>query len=191
MAVPGRILYALGHNLQNEEEDERNIKDQLTGSKLKTKQSLYDFLFSFDYVSARFAITYTGKAIVKLSPGEKGILLLAFYLLIDDNPNPVIVDQPEENIGNLGISKRLVDFIKLARANRQIIMVTHSANLAVVCDPDQIIHCHMDKVHGNKVTYSPGSIEYDRIKEMSIEILEGTKSSFDNRKEVWELLPPQ
>lgn len=147
------------------------------------------YLYGFEYVNARSSITYTGKLVSKLSPGEKGILLLAFYLLIDDSANPIILDQPEENVGNLTIAKRLVDFIPLAKQKRQVFIVTHSATLAIVCDADQIVHCEMDKVGNNRVSYSSGSIEFDQIKKCSIDILEGTKSSFDSRKDVWDLLP--
>lgn len=189
LALPDAVLHALQHNLQNDPPEKRKVKDQLVGDKLESKQKLYDFLFSFKYVTGRFSITYTGKPITKLSPGEKGILLLAFYLLMDDNPNPMIVDQPEENIGNLTIARRLVDFIKLARQKRQVIIVTHSATLAIVCDADQIIHCAMDKVHGNAIVYTSGSIEYDEVKRSSIDILEGTQTSFDSRKHVWDMLP--
>jgi len=189
LAFPEQILYAFSNNLQNDPPEPRNVKDQLIGDKSRTKCELYDLLYSFSYVTARFSITYTSKPISRLSPGEKGILLLAFYLLIDDNPNPVVVDQPEENVGNFSIAKLLVDFIKVARTRRQIIMVTHNANLAIVCDADQIIHCEMDKVNKNALIYSSGGIEYDAIKGQSINILEGTKESFDSRRNVWALLP--
>ena len=188
--LPDRIVRALNHNLESDPEgnDEKyatKLEDQLR--KGKTKLKLYNYLYCFDYLDPRFSITYNDKPITKLSPGEKGILLLAFYLLIDDSPLPIIIDQPEENIGNKTIYDRLVRFIKEAKQRRQIIIVTHNANLAIVCDADQILYSSMDKANQNSLSYISGSIEYDPIKGKSIDILEGTKEAFDNRRTKWEI----
>ena len=188
--LPDRVVRALNHNLEsdpegNEEKYATKLEDQLR--KGKTKLELYNYLYCFDYLDPRFSITYNDKPITKLSPGEKGILLLAFYLLIDDSPLPIIIDQPEENIGNKTIYDRLVRFIKEAKQRRQIIIVTHNANLAIVCDADQILYSSMDKANQNSLSYISGSIEYDPIKGKSIDILEGTKEAFDNRKTKWEI----
>lgn len=190
LKFPGNMIKALNHNLSSDPEvkDSKyrtNLKDQLKGKKEKVE--LYNYLFSFKYLDAKFTIAYDNKPITKLSPGEKGILLLAFYLLIDDSKLPIIIDQPEENIGNKTIFERLVKFINIAKKSRQIIIVTHNANLAIVCDADQILHSHMDKSLKNKLTYLSGSIEFDPIKGYTIDILEGTKDAFDNRRIKYEI----
>ena len=64
---------------------------------------------------------------------------------------------------------------------RQIIMVTHNPNLAVVCDADQIIQMKIDKLHGNEVTYESGAIENPKINKIIVDILEGTYPAFHNR----------
>jgi predicted ATPase len=54
----------------------------------------------------------------------------------------------------------LVACLREARSRRQVIIVTHNPNLAVVCDADQIIHSQIDKQNNrNKVTYTSGSME--------------------------------
>ena len=110
--------------------------------------------------------------------GEKGLLLLIFYLLIDKEECPLIIDQPEENLDNDTITKILVPCINEARARRQIIMATHNPNLAVVCDAEQIIYCEIDKANKNKVTYESGSLENENINRKVTDILEGTMKAF-------------
>lgn len=60
-------------------------------------------------------------------------------------------------------------------------MVTHSPNIAVVCDAEQIIHAHIDRSAGNKVIYTMGSIELPTINRYLVDVLEGTRPAFDNR----------
>ena len=73
------------------------------------------------------------------------------------------------------------DSIKDAKGKRQIFVVTHNPNLAVVCDADQIICVSLDKDDGNSITYQCGSIENPEINEEIVKILEGTRPAFDNR----------
>lgn len=144
-------------------------------------QSFYDYLFSLDYLSPRYSLKWSGRSIDELSPGERGTLLLVFYLLIDNNDIPLIIDQPEENLDNQTVYDILVPCIKEAKARRQIVIVTHNPNLAVVCDADQIIYSSIDKQDCNKVDYETGSIENPEINKHIVDILEGTMPAFDNR----------
>lgn len=94
-------------------------------------------------------MTFEKQEIGQLSPGERGLLLLIFYLLVDKEDMPIIIDQPEENLDNQTIFKVLVKCIKAAKERRQVIMVTHNPNLAVVCDAEQIIHASHNKLEGS------------------------------------------
>ena len=49
----------------------------------KKMEDLYDFLFGLRYLEPRYALKLGDKDISQLSPGEKGALLLVFYLLLD------------------------------------------------------------------------------------------------------------
>ena len=130
----------------------------------------------------RYALKLDEKDISQLSSGEKGALLLVFYLLLDPEQIPIIIDQPEQNLDNESVVKLLVDCIRQARARRQVIIVTHNPNLAVVCDADQVICCRLDKAHGNRVTYDCGAIEDGPINKTAVDVLEGTYPAFDNRR---------
>jgi ABC-type cobalamin/Fe3+-siderophores transport system ATPase subunit len=109
------------------------------------------------------------------------LLLLVFYLLVDKDDIPLVIDQPEENLNNQTIFKILVACIKRAKRTRQVIMVIHNPNLAVVCDAEQIIYASCDK-DNNVLSYETGAIEAPNIKARVVEILEGTQPAFDNRK---------
>lgn len=148
---------------------------------------LLDYLFGMDYLKPRYSLMYAGQEIGQLSPGERGLLLLVFYLLVDKDDVPIIVDQPEENLDNQTIYKVLVKCIKRAKGRRQVIMVTHNPNLAVVCDAEQIIYASCDK-ELSRFEYEAGAIESSKIKDRVVQILEGTEPAFKNRQSKYRLL---
>lgn len=173
-----------------DEEGEENIsyfENQLLNGK-KNKKPFYDFLFHLKYLDVRYNITFNGKNLNdnEFSPGEMGTLLLIFYLLVDKSELPLVIDQPEENLDNESVVKLLVPYIKKAKEKRQIILVTHNPNLAVVCDAEQIIRAFMNKKN-NKIRYISGSMESEELNTNVVNILEGTLPAFDNRRQkYWE-----
>ena len=122
-----------------------------------------------------------------LSPGERGTLLLVFYLLIDKGDMPLLIDQPEGNLDNHTVAKVLVDCIREARKKRQVFIVTHNPNLAVVCDADQIVYANMDKANGNAITYTSGALENPDISKHVTDVLEGTRWAFGVRDEKYKV----
>lgn len=153
-----------------------------------TKEQIYSFLFNLNYLSPIYALKLGDKEIDKLSPGEKGALLLMFYLLVDLDDRPLIIDQPEENLDNQSVFELLVPCIKEAKNRRQIFIVTHNPNLAVVCDAEQIIYSSIDKKNGNRVNYLTGAIENIEVNNKIVDILEGTWPAFDNRTNKYIML---
>jgi len=149
-------------------------------------QEIFDYLFGMPYLVPRYSLTYDDQEISQLSPGERGLLLLVFYLLVDKDDIPIVIDQPEENLDNQTIYKVLVKCIKAAKQRRQVIMVTHNPNLAVVCDAEQIICATCDKATST-FDYISGGIEAPEIKACVIQILEGTEPAFKNRKQKYGL----
>ena len=122
-----------------------------------------------------------------LSPGERGTLLLVFYLLIDKGDMPLVIDQPEGNLDNQTVAKILVDCIREARKRRQVFIVTHNPNLAVVCDADQVVYANMDKANGNAITYTSGALESPQMSKHVTDVLEGTRWAFDVRGEKYKV----
>ena len=165
--------------------EKRFIIDQLRNENQLT--NFYNFLFSFKYLRPIYDLKLGETELFLLSPGEKGAVLLIFYLLLDKDDIPLILDQPEENIDNQSIAEILVPFIKEAKKRRQIIIVTHNPNLAVVCDSEQIIYSKIDKTHKYKVTYETGSIENTKINSRVVDVLEGTLPAFNIRDDKYEI----
>ncbi len=146
-----------------------------------SSNELFDYLFGLTYLEPRYDLRLDGKPIESLSPGEKGAVLLMFYLLVDSRTYPLIIDQPEENLDNQSVYQLLVQCIRAAKSRRQILMVTHNPNLAVVCDAEQIIWAEIDKADNFRVSYTTGAIENPSINQALVNILEGTAPAFQNR----------
>jgi len=111
------------------------------------------------------------------------LILLLFYLLVDKSDTPLLIDQPEENLDNDAVRRLLVPALKKARTRRQIIIVTHNANLAVVGDADQIVAC---KQENNTFIIQSGSLAGHETGETTINVLEGSRRAFQNRREKYE-----
>lgn len=165
--------------LKRDGDANREIHDQLVQG--ESVQALYDFIFSLRYLSPIYRLTWDGKGLEQLSPGERGNLLLIFYLLVDRDDIPLVIDQPEENLDNQTVVRTLVPCIKDAKRRRQIVMVTHNPNLAVVCDAEQVIYAEIHKDRGNEVKYMGGAIEDPIINQKILDVLEGTRPAFDKR----------
>ncbi|WP_343236085.1 TrlF family AAA-like ATPase [Xanthomonas citri] len=142
---------------------------------------VYDLIFGLNFLEPRYSLLFQDTQIEQLSPGQRGALLLIFYLLVDNGKNPIILDQPEENLDNETVFRLLVPVLSEAKKQRQIIMVTHNPNLAVVCDAEQIIHAKFDRALDSTISYESGAIENTRLNEVVVTILEGTKPAFENR----------
>jgi ABC-type lipoprotein export system ATPase subunit len=146
-------------------------------------EELYDLVFGLSYLEPYYHLASEGVAIDRLSPGQKGTLLLMFYLLVDPSRRPLLLDQPDENLDNGTIKDLLVPAIKEARERRQVIVVTHNPNVAVVADADQVITASFD---GTRFTYMSGSIEDPPTNAEVVDVLEGTWPAFENRERKYQ-----
>lgn len=149
-------------------------------------QDVATWLYSTDHITMRYGITYDGVAIEHLSPGTRGIVLLLLYLVIDQkDPRPLIIDQPEENLDPKSVFDELVPHFRAARKRRQVIIVTHNANLVVNTDADQVIVASSTPNAGGglpNVSYLCGSLEAPEIRGQVCEILEGGEKAFIERE---------
>jgi ABC-type lipoprotein export system ATPase subunit len=170
----------LEKNKQNLSSNPIKISNQLR--KDKEQKELLDFIFSLEYVKPRYILELGGKELLQLSPGERGILLLIFYLLVDKDDCPLIIDQPEDNLDNQSVYQIVAPCIREARIKRQVFIITHNPNLAVVCDAEQVIAASIDKLNKEEVNYISGSIENPMINQKIIDILEGTQPAFKKRE---------
>jgi energy-coupling factor transporter ATP-binding protein EcfA2 len=110
---------------------------------------------------------------------------LLLYVAVDrDDDRPLIIDQPEENLDPKSIYQDLVGRFRSAKARRQIIIITHNANLVVNTDADQVIvaKCGPHRP-GNlpELSYLSGGLENPEIRKEVCEILEGGEQAFRER----------
>lgn len=146
------------------------------------KVDFYNYIGSLSFLHPEYDLRLNNKGLTQLSPGEKGGLLLVFYLVLDKDNKPLIIDQPEDNLDNQSVAEILVPYIKRAKKLRQIIMVTHNPNLAIVSDAEQIIYMDIDKESDYEVSYDSGGIEDATMNNHIVDILEGRMKAFDNRR---------
>jgi len=164
------------------------VTDQLR--KGETPVSVYDYLYSLSFLTPRYTLRYVGHEIHQLPPGERGLLLLVFYLLIDKDDMPLVIDQPEENLDPKSVFDDLVPHFREARKRRQIIIVTHNANLVVNTDADQVIVASSQPAQPGKlpdISYESGSLENPDIRNKVCEILEGGERAFLERERRYRL----
>lgn len=143
------------------------------------------WLYSTDHIEILYGIEYDNIDIRKLSPGTRGIVLLLLYLALDDaDDRPLIIDQPEENLDPKSVHDELVELFIAAKAKRQVIMVTHNANLVVNTDADQIIVADSGPHARGElpaITYKSGGLESAEIRQDVCDILEGGQEAFMER----------
>ncbi|MBK5950298.1 TrlF family AAA-like ATPase [Rhodobium orientis] len=148
-------------------------------------KQLAHWLFGTDHITVRYEIAYDGVDIRKLSPGTRGIVLLLLYLALDDSDDrPLIIDQPEENLDPKSVFDELVALFIAAKAKRQVIMVTHNANLVINTDADQIIVAAAGPHPSGglpPITYLSGGLESAEIRKSVCDILEGGEAAFRER----------
>lgn len=157
--------------------EQRNYRDWL--------KRFAKWLYSADHISLQYSIDYDGVDIRKLSPGTRGIVLLLLYLALDEaDDRPLIIDQPEENLDPKSIYDELIPLFRAAKAKRQVVLVTHNANLVVNTDADQVIvaqvgtHAPGQLPH---ITYTSGGLEDAKIRRLVCDILEGGDEAFRER----------
>ncbi len=143
------------------------------------------WLYGTDHISVSYGVQYEEVDIEQLSPGTRGIVLLLLYLSIDaEDDRPLIIDQPEENLDPKSIFDELVDRFKAAKRRRQIVIVTHNANLVVNADADQVIVAMAGSHRPGQlplIRYTSGGLENPAIRQKVCDILEGGEIAFRER----------
>lgn len=160
-----------------------------------------------------YNVTYNVKMgddlIDEMSPGKKALVLLKLLISLAESKSPILIDQPEDDLDNKSISDDLITFIKKKKIERQIIVVTHNANVVVSGDAEQVIVANQQ---GNttpnnifRFEYRTGSIEDDLpvyddsgtiihgilnaqgIQQHICDILEGGEKAFAKRKNKYNI----
>ena len=119
----------------------------------------------------------------KLSTGQQCTAIL--HLLLLDNPDPLIIDQPEDNLDNAFIADHIVNELRASKTKRQFVFATHNANIPVFGDAEWIGVLHEEE--GRSKLCASGSIDASDVKEFAANILEGGREAFTHRREKYGL----
>jgi ABC-type lipoprotein export system ATPase subunit len=120
----------------------------------------------------------------RLSTGQQCTAIL--HLLLLDNRDPLVMDQPEDNLDNAFIAERIVRELRKAKTQRQFIFATHNANIPVFGDAEWIGVFTATDAHGSLGAEAQGSIDVPAIRDSVATILEGGRDAFMQRKAKYE-----
>ncbi|SMC41495.1 TrlF family AAA-like ATPase [Sporomusa malonica] len=118
----------------------------------------------------------------QLSDGQKHTILLTIAMLADSKL-PLIIDQPEDDLDNAFISASVVTTLRAIKERRQVIVVTHNANIAVLGDAELILP--MNRMNDKGIVTDRGSIDRSETRNEVMRILEGGDIAFKRRKEIY------
>jgi hypothetical protein len=178
-----------------------NIQYNKGFSREKVLKALLDNYFYIDY-----DLMQSGDGLLDMSPGKRGIILFQLFLHLSSSDTPILVDQPEDNLDNRTVYQELNQFIKDKKSKRQIIIVSHNANLVVSTDSENVIVANQAGQNGSndnkefKFEYINGALEdtketpnekgilYQKgIREHVCEILEGGEEAFKVREKKYNI----
>jgi len=132
-----------------------------------------------DRIGIELNVSSAGKANFKdasdLSRGQKCTALLPILLARRDSP--LIIDQPEDNLDNHFIFETVVNAVQRLKRRRQMIFITHNANIPVLAEADLVLVMNSDGRIG--AVEKSGTV--DQCREQIIDLLEGGREAFELR----------
>lgn len=120
--------------------------------------------------------------VLQLSDGQRHTILLTIAMLAESNV-PLVIDQPEDDLDNAFIFSSIVTTLRAIKERRQVILVTHNANIAVLGDSELLLPMCRENDYGK--TKNRGSIDSAATKQFVMDILEGGSAAFLRRKEMY------
>ena len=162
-----------------------------------------------DWFEIKYNVQMDHDTIDVMSPGKKALVLLKLLIDLADSKCPILIDQPEDDLDNRSVFNDLIPFIKKKKKDRQIIIVTHNANVVLGSDAEEVIVANQQgsNVPNNKYRfeYRSGAIENNTpvysdkgdiksgilnsqgIQQHICDILEGGERAFELRKNKYHI----
>ena len=126
----------------------------------------------------------TFKSLSTASAGQRTTAILTF--LLSFGTIPLLLDQPEDDLDNRLVYDLIVDRLKIAKGSRQIIVVTHNANIPVNGDAENIIS--MDSESQFTSVLHSGTVEREEIKKEICDVMEGSEKAFKMRSDRYKII---
>jgi chromosome segregation protein len=131
----------------------------------------------------KFDIIYRNRSLNEHSLGQRASALIIFLLTLKES-DLIIIDQPEDDLDNQTIYNDVIKVLKELKNTSQFIFATHNPNIPVLGDCEQVVSCRYDS---NIIETNLGSIDDESIRKEIVNIMEGGKEAFNNRKRIYEL----
>ncbi len=147
-------------------------------------ERLYDKLKAFELnYEERSSIRFDSgdgvyRDIKSLSPGTQTNILIE-YIVHKDTSLPLLIDQPEDNVDNQTIYKDVRNWFLGLKSTRQVIVVTHDANIVINADAENVIVAKQPSP--GHFVYEYGALEYGKIIDKASVILDGGKDAVKRR----------
>ncbi|AKB36993.1 ATPase involved in DNA repair [Methanosarcina siciliae C2J] len=134
-----------------------------------------------DSLYVKYSLKNSGKfkPVEQGSPGQKTAALLAFVLSYGDEP--LILDQPEDDLDNSLIYDLIVTELREIKQSRQVIVVTHNANIVVNGDAENVIALDISSSSGTTKVITQDCLQKPSIRDEICHVMEGGKVAFDQR----------
>ena len=132
-----------------------------------------------DAVNVRFRDHRGGgwRSLAQGSPGQQTAALLAFVL--GYGTEPIILDQPEDDLDNTLIYELLVSRLRETKRHRQVIVVTHNPNIVVHGDAELVLSLKA----ANSLTdiACQGGLQERIVRDEICRVMEGGREAFESR----------
>ncbi len=162
-----------------------------------------------DWYNITYKVIMDNDSIEQMSPGKKALVLLKLLINLEESKSPILIDQPEDDLDNRSVFDDLIPFIRDKKVDRQIIIVTHNANVVVGGDAEGIIIANQDGINApnnkSRFEYRIGAIEENTavfeadgnikagilngkgIQQHICDVLEGGEVAFDLRRNKYHI----
>jgi len=146
-----------------------------------------------DWYEVKYKVSMSGDSIDTMSPGKKALVLLKLLIELAESKCPILVDQPEDDLDNRSIYDELIPFILKKKKDRQIIAVTHNANIVLGADAEQIIVANQQGNNApnkeKRFEYRSGAIENDTpLRDVSGNVVNGVLNQRGVQQHICDIL---
>ena len=117
------------------------------------------------------------KPLTQGSPGQQTAALLAFVL--GYGSEPIILDQPEDDLDNTLIYELLVSRLRETKTKRQVIVVTHNPNIVVHGDAELVLS--LNAAGGQSHIACHGGLQEMQVRDEICRVMEGGREAFESR----------